>query len=110
MNGKGRYTDMEERIDYVFSYKSNTEEESEINKKWRKLIDELSNDSSIQVSYDGYDGQLIGVERKEFGPCMSGEMRVVYGITLRNQIQHVTCHITGLKVENVKFLGTSIFK
>lgn len=101
---------MEEKVNYCFSYEFSSEYESELNKNWKQLIEELSNGAFVKVSYDEYEGQLIMAERKEFGPCIHGETRVVYGITLCNEDKHITYDISGLKIDNAKFSGTSIFE
>lgn len=100
----------EKRIDYIYSYEYNTAGEVERAEKWRKLAKELLGDgeSVIKVSYDGRSGQLTMIERKEFGPCSIGTIRVSYGICFYDHHTKTPYYITGVKVEDIEISGSSV--
>lgn len=85
--------------------------------KYRRIImDELNKKEAptMQVTYNGFTGELVKLERKETviraDPLVCrGEAKVfVYDLSIYDSEKHVTHSFTGVKLEDVKFLGGAV--
>lgn len=58
----------------------------------------------IKVSYNGFTGELEKLEKVPI-TCYG---RTVYDLIIRNIEKHSTASFTGVKLEDVKFLGCEV--
>ena len=87
-----------------------------VEKYRRIIIDELNKKEapSMQVSYKGFTGELVKLERKEtFDPSvyLTGrfeEKISVYDISIYESEKQVTHSFIDAKMEDVKFIGWNI--
>lgn len=68
----------------------------------------------MQVIYNGFTGELVKLERKEavitsdpFG-CRGAARISVYDLSICDIEKHCTHFFTGVKLEDVKFLGGEV--
>lgn len=59
-------------------------------------------DPTMQVSYNGFTGELVKLERK---PDMKMCHGYIYDISIYDSDKQITHSFTGVKLEGVKFLG-----
>lgn len=68
----------------------------------------------MQVTYKGFTGELVKLEKKEterytLSPFDTEKQPVFrYDLTLYDSEKQITYSFTGVKLENVKFLGEAV--
>lgn len=60
----------------------------------------------MQVSYNGFTGELVRLEREDLS-CF-GIKDKVYNLSIYDSEKQVTHSFTGVKLEDVKFLGGAV--
>ncbi|NCE63725.1 hypothetical protein D1159_03810 [Pseudoflavonifractor sp. 524-17] len=59
----------------------------------------------MQVIYNGFTGELVKLERKDFRSCGCG---ITYMLEIYDSEKQVTHSFTGVNLEDVKFLGGAV--
>lgn len=59
----------------------------------------------MQVTYNGFTGELVKLEQRRVG--IADEI-ALYDLTLYDSEKQVTISLTGVKMEDVKFLGGAV--
>lgn len=76
--------------------------------KYQKIIrDELNKKeaTTMQVIYNGFTGELVKMEQKRIG--IANEI-IIYDLSIYDSEKQVTHSFTGVKLEDVKFLGGAV--
>lgn len=89
--------------------------------KWKhdlaKLVyDELKKSAhekevtTMQVSYNGFTGELVKMERREIPEDFLRDRKaaIVYDLSIYDSEKKVTHSFTGVKLEDVKFMGGAV--
>lgn len=78
------------------------------------ILAEKKEATTMQVTYNGFTGELVKLERKEavitsdpFG-CRGAARISVYDLSICDIEKHCTHFFTGVKLEDVKFLGGEV--
>lgn len=61
----------------------------------------------MQVSYNGFTGELVKLERATYGIPRSAS-ETLYGLVIYDSEKQVTHSFTGVKLEDVKFMGGAV--
>lgn len=85
--------------------------------KYKQILqDELNKKEAptMQVTYNGFTGELVKLERKEavmtFNQleCRGAAKATVYNLSLYDSEKQATISFTGVKLEDMKFLGGEV--
>lgn len=82
-------------------HKSVVKMKEEQRKSLSKMIDVKKGATTMRVSYNGFTGELVKLEKK-FDPYGGG---TVYDLSIYDSEKQVTHSFTGVQLEDVKFLG-----
>lgn len=82
-------------------YQKRVEKENE---ELRKQIMEQK-EATMQVSYNGFAGELVKLEQCRIG--IANEI-IVYDLSIYDSEKQVTHSFTGVKLEDVKFIGGAV--
>lgn len=61
--------------------------------------------ATMQVSYNGFTGELVRLKRHTVVCCAK---HYIYDLSIYDSEKHVTHSFTGVKLEDVKFLGEAV--
>lgn len=76
----------------------------------RIIMDELNKKEAptMQVSYNGFTGELVKLERYDISYPPQNAERNVYDLSICDNDKQVTHSFTGVKLEDVRFLGGAV--